>query len=65
MKTITTFTDQRNFDKYCDLMAGASNIYFSLDGSYHPIDWSKEFVEVTTFEMRITLERKQILTVKL
>jgi len=58
MQTITTFTDQRNFDEYCDLIAGASSIYFSLDGSYHPIDWSKEFVEVITRERSIILERK-------
>jgi len=54
----TTFTDQQSFDKYCDLIAGANNLYYSLDGTYQPIDWSKEFVEVITRERSIILERK-------
>jgi hypothetical protein len=59
MNTTTKITNQQDWEIQLKLCPMNGNVCYHYDGAYEAIDFTKEYVKITTKGNKITLERIQ------
>ena len=59
MNTTTKITNQQDWGIQLKLYPMNGNVYYHYDGAYEAIDFTKEYIKITTKGNKITLERIQ------